>query len=99
MVKSHQHVKKIVWLSTSGSLYSVPFLTCCAAHRERARQTRANRIAHAVEQLDSDDKENSADAGQLQRPLYSLLEPAETALVEQLLAQVMPQKKRERIRN
>ena len=47
-----------------------------------------------MEQLDSEnDKENSADAGQLQRPLYSLLEPAETALVEQLLAQVMPQKK------
>lgn len=76
------------------------FLASGVARRERARQARANRVAHAVEQLDSeDDKENSADAGQLQRPLYSLLEPAETALVEQLLAQVMPQKEKERVRS
>ena len=46
-----------------------------------------------MEQLNYEgDKENSVDAGQLQRPMYSLLQPAETALVEQLLAQVMQQK-------
>ena len=51
-----------------------------------------------MEQLEiEDDKENSVDAGQLQRPLYSLLEPAEAALVEQLLAQVTPQKRNERV--
>ena len=77
--------------ATPGALYQVPSLTPVVACRERARQARANRIAHAMEQLDSeDDKENSADVRQLQRPLYSLLEPAETALVEQLLAQVRP---------
>ena len=59
--------------------------------RERARQARANKVAQAVEQLGSgDDKENTSDTAQAQRPLYSLLDPAEEALVEQLLAQVMP---------
>lgn len=75
----------------------MPCLTPGVAYRERARQARANKLAHAMEQLDSGvDKENSADVGQLQRPLYSLLEPAEAALVGQLLAQVMPQKKQEK---
>lgn len=64
-------------------------LTFGAACRERARQARANRLAHAVHQLDDEgDKENSASLAQQQRPLYSLLEPAEAALVEKLLLQV-----------
>lgn len=68
----------------------MPCMTFVIVCRERARQARANKLAHAVEQLNCEgDKENSGDAGQLQRPLYSLLQPAETALVEQLLAQVM----------
>lgn len=61
------------------------------ACRERARQARANRLSHAIQQLEDDgDKENSLDLAQQQRPLYSLLQPAEAALVEQLLAQVSP---------
>ena len=57
--------------------------------RERVRQARANKLALAVQQLDGDnDKENSIDDSQMQRPLYSMLQPAEEALVEQLLAQV-----------
>ncbi|KAL3150652.1 hypothetical protein ABBQ32_000452 [Trebouxia sp. C0010 RCD-2024] len=63
-------------------------LLLASLERERARQARANRLAHAVQQLDcKGDKENSADLAQQQRPLYSLLEPAEAALVEKLLVQ------------
>ena len=56
--------------------------------RERARQARANRLAHAVEVLDYDDKENDLDSASLGRALYSMLEPAEEELVDRLLAQV-----------
>lgn len=57
--------------------------------REQARQAHSNKLAHAMEQLDGEEgKENSVDAAQLQRPLYSMLKPGEEALVEQLLAQV-----------
>ncbi|KAL3137762.1 hypothetical protein ABBQ38_005025 [Trebouxia sp. C0009 RCD-2024] len=63
-------------------------LLLASLERERARQARANRLAHAVHQLDDEgDKENSASLAQQQRPLYSLLEPAEAALVEKLLLQ------------
>ena len=79
------------WLSaTTSFFFEILGLTFGVTRRERARQARANKLAQAVEQLDGDgDKENSADVAQLQRPLYSLLEPAEAALVEQLLEQVM----------
>ena len=64
-------------------------MTSKAACRERARQARANRLAHADQQLDGDgDKENSAYLTQQQRPLYSLLGPADASLVEKLLVQV-----------
>ena len=54
--------------------------------RERARQARANKLSHAVEALDVSDKESiPKEEG---RPLYCMLQPAEEALVERLLAQV-----------
>ena len=42
-----------------------------------------------MERLDGGEgKDNSMEAAQLQRPLYSMLEPSEEALVDHILAQV-----------
>ena len=56
--------------------------------RERARQARANKLAHALEALESGNKEN--DPRTEERALYCMLQPEEEALVDRLLAQVMP---------
>ncbi|KAL0053140.1 hypothetical protein WJX82_001504 [Trebouxia sp. C0006] len=55
--------------------------------RERARQTRINKLANAVEALDIDNKENKSEPVSSGRGLYCLLQPAEEDLVDCLLTQ------------
>jgi len=59
-----------------------------AESRERARQTRINKLANAVEALDIDNKENESEPVSSGRGLYCLLQPAEEDLVDRLLTQV-----------
>lgn len=60
-------------------------LLLASLDRERVRQARANKLAHALEALEPSNKEN--DPRLEERALYCMLQPEEEALVDRLLAQ------------
>ena len=80
-------------LLRAASLAGTPMLTITHSDnqqwlcRERVRQARANKLAHALEALEPSNKEN--DPRLEERALYCMLQPEEEALVDRLLAQVL----------